>query len=266
MGTQNTSLFLRTVLQQVWLTMQECYRCLPRKTTAFFLAVHAKYQADWVLKMDDDVYLTPPRLPLAMAQWDHMKVEYIGCMKHGEVHMDPENKWYEPAWPIIGERNHLHAYGSIYSVQGRVVDNIVAPNSRLLRYIANEGAALHTPTPLPTIPGPHRTRMPADTTFGLWMLAFNVTFFEDMRLCSPKCHPHAVAFLDNNCSGLCNPVNDMYRLSKMYFCHRPIAAGSRLSFMPSSPTRNRFDILKDYNEVLTTVRHSLHPRRSWRKP
>lgn len=26
-----------------------------------------------------------------------------------------------------------------------------------------------------------------DTSVGLWMLAANMTFFEDMRLCSPRC-------------------------------------------------------------------------------
>jgi len=26
-----------------------------------------------------------------------------------------------------------------------------------------------------------------DTSVGLWMLAANVTYFEDMRLCSPTC-------------------------------------------------------------------------------
>lgn len=123
--------------------VQECYRCLPKKTTSFFVTVHEHYDADWVLKMDDDVYMAPARLPLAMEQWQYMGVEYIGCMKHGDVHLAPDSKWYEPAWRIVGFRNHLHAYGSIYALSGRVVSQVLVPNAKLLRYIANEGATPH---------------------------------------------------------------------------------------------------------------------------
>jgi hypothetical protein len=41
---------------------------------------------------------------------------------------------------------------------------VIGANWRQLRLLANE-----------------------DTSVGLWMLAANVTFFEDMRLCSPIC-------------------------------------------------------------------------------
>lgn len=45
-----------------------------------------------------------------------------------------------------------------------VCRSVIAANSGHLRLLANE-----------------------DTSVGLWMLAANVTFFEDMRLCSPRC-------------------------------------------------------------------------------
>lgn len=49
----------------------------------------------------------------------------------------------------------------------------------------------------------------ADTSMGLWMLAHGVTHFEDMRLCTPMCHPAAVAVVRNECAGLCDPLRDM---------------------------------------------------------
>jgi hypothetical protein len=72
------------------------------------------------------------------------------------------------------------------------------------------------------------------------MLAFNVTFFEDMRLCHPKCHPYAIGFLDNgrSCSGLCDPVPDMYEMEKNYFCRR--RGKSPLPYMPSA--HGHFDV------------------------
>ena len=57
------------------------------------MAVHQQYDADWVLKLDDDVYITPNRLSLAMDQWDAMHVDYVGCMKHGDVRKEVEHRY-----------------------------------------------------------------------------------------------------------------------------------------------------------------------------
>lgn len=110
--------------------------------------VAARYWAEWVIKMDDDVYLNPHRMRLAMKQWGGMHADYVGCMKHGMVHGDPESKWFEPAQILIGREYHLNAYGSIYALAGRVVDDVVIPNKDRLRRLANEGA----PPPSPAQP------------------------------------------------------------------------------------------------------------------
>lgn len=73
--------------------LQECYRCLPEKTLSFFLAVHQQYNAEWIFKVDDDVYLSPDRIPLAVEQWDVMQVDYVGCMFHGEVNQEPQHRY-----------------------------------------------------------------------------------------------------------------------------------------------------------------------------
>ena len=120
--------------------VQECYTCLPQKTVAFLEVVAATYRAEWIVKMDDDVYLNPGRLRLAVQQWQQMQADYIGCMKHGIVHGDPKSKWFEPASLLTGREYHLNAYGSIYVLNGRVVDDVVMPNKQHLRQLANEGA------------------------------------------------------------------------------------------------------------------------------
>lgn len=56
------------------------------------MAVHEQYDAEWVLKVDDDVYLNPGRLMLALEQWQVMGVDYVGCMKHGDVRQDPSHR------------------------------------------------------------------------------------------------------------------------------------------------------------------------------
>ncbi len=70
-------------------TLQEHYSQLTNKTRTFFKSVDAQYNADWVLKMDDDVYLNPTRLLAAVAQWERMDAQYVGCMKHGVVFDQP---------------------------------------------------------------------------------------------------------------------------------------------------------------------------------
>ncbi|KIZ05988.1 hypothetical protein MNEG_1961 [Monoraphidium neglectum] len=123
-----------------------------------------KYDADWVVKVDDDVYLSVERLLLAMKQWDRMEAGYVGCLKNGAVWTEPGTRWYEPQHLLLGSNYYLHSYGSIYALRGRAVEDVIVRNLDNLRLLANE-----------------------DTMVGLWMLAHGVKLFEDMRLCSPTC-------------------------------------------------------------------------------
>jgi hypothetical protein len=50
----------------------EAYGGLANKTRSYFRAVGLSYEAEWVVKMDDDVYLMPGRLLEAMRQWGAM--------------------------------------------------------------------------------------------------------------------------------------------------------------------------------------------------
>ena len=128
---------------QLLATLQDCYSCLPEKTMQFFLAATARYNTNFILKIDDDVYLNPQRLRLAALQWAAMPAEYIGCFHKGPVlgqKDDRDSKWFEPSGDLLGKEYHLNAFGSAYVVSGLVADKVIAPNAARLRRLANEGA------------------------------------------------------------------------------------------------------------------------------
>ena len=52
----------------------------------------------------------------------------------------------------------------------------------------------------------------ADTTVGLWMVLFNPTYFEDLRLCQNTCSDSSVIVSVYKCTGLCNPTEDQRKL------------------------------------------------------
>lgn len=81
-------------------------------------------------------------------------------------------------------------------------------------------------------------------TLGVWLLAFNVTFFEDTRLCEPLCRPAAVAFQDLACRGLCSPVPDMLSMHKRKGCSAPPDPGAPVRYLPSQSGSGVFDAMQ----------------------
>jgi galactosylxylosylprotein 3-beta-galactosyltransferase len=55
-----------------------------------------------------------------------------------------------------------------------------------------------------------------DASFGAWMLAFNVTHWEDRRMCSNDCSETNILGLyhTTRCNGLCKPEEDMLELHR----------------------------------------------------
>lgn len=62
------------------LDVTDSYRNLPAKTAAFFQTVIGIGPFQYVLKIDDDMFLSPPHLAVAAHQWYRMQAGYIGCM------------------------------------------------------------------------------------------------------------------------------------------------------------------------------------------
>lgn len=86
--------------------------------------------------------------------------------------------------------------------------------------------------------------MCADTTMGLWMLAFNVTFFEDKRICQPRCHTHAIGFLDNSCQAGCDASQSLRSIHANILCTRDLPNGGPLRYLPSGNGHSSFDAMR----------------------
>ncbi|GLC41799.1 hypothetical protein PLESTM_001240900 [Pleodorina starrii] len=199
--------------------LQECYSCLTNKTRAFFAAALAAFPSvRWLVKADDDVYLIPHRLPAAAEQWERIGAGYIGCMKHGKVYSEEGTRWYEPLHLLLGPTYYLHAYGSAYVLSAEAARRVIVRNYHNLRLLRNE-----------------------DTAVGAWMLAHDVVYFEDMRLCSPECHKAAMVVARTECAGLCAPLEDLYALHRNESCQAPHT--SPLPYMPSYPEHVAFEKL-----------------------
>eukprot|EP01026_Neomeris_dumetosa_P069082 TRINITY_DN680_c5_g1_i1.p1 TRINITY_DN680_c5_g1~~TRINITY_DN680_c5_g1_i1.p1 ORF type:complete len:331 (-),score=45.76 TRINITY_DN680_c5_g1_i1:561-1553(-) len=199
------------------LNHMETYNGLPYKTKAFFSLVASKYNADYIVKMDDDVYLKFDRLGAGMKQWEKMGAEYIGCMKHGQVFKS--GKWFEPNHLMLASEYYLHAYGSIYVISGKIAREVILKNQNYLRMLANE-----------------------DTSVGIWMLGHNVTYFEDMRLCTPGCSVATIGVLNNACAGLCDPLSDFYSVHKNEKCTAELL--DPLPYLPSYPDHKDFEAMR----------------------
>lgn len=52
--------------------------CVP---AAPLQAVTQRYDPQYIVKVDDDVYLRLDRVPAAVAQWRQAQADYLGCFK-----------------------------------------------------------------------------------------------------------------------------------------------------------------------------------------
>ena len=69
----------------------------------------------------------------------------------------------------------------------------------------------------------------ADVTVGSWMLAFNVTHYDDRRLCAAACSPTSVVVYDiPRCAGLCEPLESLPALAADPACTGGAAAAPLL--------------------------------------
>lgn len=193
------------------LDLEEQYNSLTNKTVAFLQSVTSIYEPQYIVKADDDVYLRVDRIPYAVKQWSTFQSDYIGCMKTGRIMTSPEWRWYEPQHAVLGGGEYFtHAWGSIYVLSGNAALRVAQMPAGSMRFFANE-----------------------DVTLGSWMLAFNVHHFDDRRLCDPWCTPSSLAVYNiPECSGLCNPVEDLVHLHAQSDCVSPALTDGSMPLLP----------------------------------
>ncbi len=177
------------------LDVKEDYRNLVTKSREFFKKVMAAYSPKYIVKVDDDVYLQLPRLSAAVKQWESMRVDYTGCMKRGDVQKNQAYKWFEPQHQLLGGEYFSHAWGSLYVLSGRAADAMSSVSPSLLREFENE-----------------------DVTIGLFMLATDMQYYDDRRLCKASCQGGGIGLYDMPWPGLKGVISRMKELRSSPAC------------------------------------------------
>jgi galactosylxylosylprotein 3-beta-galactosyltransferase len=176
------------------LPLQEGYSSLANKTLAFFRLAVEQYDAQYIVKADDDVYLRLDRVPAAVRQWAARGADYVGCMKMGPIFKSKSMRWYEPQHAVLGDHSYFtHCWGTLYVLSGGAAGSVASQPPGSMRFFANE-----------------------DVTVGSWMLARNVVHLDDRRLCATQCDDTSVAVYDMpQCAGLCDAAKRLPELHAM---------------------------------------------------
>jgi hypothetical protein len=172
----------------------EGYLELSIKTKIFFATAVNKWDADFYVKVDDDVHVNLGVLGTTLARHISKPRVYIGCMKSGPVLAQKGVKYHEPEYWKFGEEGNKyfrHATGQIYAISKELARYILVNQAMLHKY-ANE-----------------------DVSLGSWIIGLDVDHVDDRSMCCgtpPDCEWKAqagnvcVASFDWTCSGICKSV------------------------------------------------------------
>ncbi|XP_044432262.1 beta-1,6-galactosyltransferase GALT31A isoform X1 [Triticum aestivum] len=184
---------------------------LPLKIQMFLSSVLSTWDADFYVKVDDDVHVNIGITRSILARHRSKPRVYIGCMKSGPVIANNESKYYEPDhWKFgtAGNNYFRHATRQLYAIT-RDLATYVSANKHILHKYTNE-----------------------DVSFGSWLIGLDVEHVDERSLCCgipPDCewkaqggNPCGASF-DWNCSGVCNPAERMEEVHRRCWEHREAA-------------------------------------------
>ncbi|XP_062169395.1 probable beta-1,3-galactosyltransferase 3 [Alnus glutinosa] len=169
----------------------EGYLELSAKTKTYFATAVALWDADFYVKVDDDVHVNIATLGATLARHRSKPRVYIGCMKSGPVLAQKGVRYHEPEYWKFGEEGNKyfrHATGQLYAISKNLA-TYISINQHVLHKYANE-----------------------DVSLGSWFLGLDAEHIDDRRLCCgtpPDCEWKAqagnvcVASFDWTCSGIC---------------------------------------------------------------
>ncbi|WOL17154.1 hydroxyproline O-galactosyltransferase HPGT2 isoform X1 [Canna indica] len=140
---------------------EEAAEELPRKAKFFFSAAIESWNADFYVKVDDNINLDLDGLIEILESRRDGHGLYMGCMKSGVVISEEGKLWYEPEWWKFGDTKSYfrHAAGSL-----------IILSKNLAQYISINSASL-------------MTYAHDDTSVGSWMMGLDATYVDDDRLC-----------------------------------------------------------------------------------
>ncbi|KAH6782871.1 Galactosyltransferase family protein [Perilla frutescens var. hirtella] len=132
-----------------------------KKAKSFFSTAVQTWDADFYVKVDDNVDLNFDGLIELLQSHRDKESTYIGCMKSGDVVVEVGRLWYEPEWWKFGDQKSYfrHAAGSIF-VLSKDLAQYVNINSASLKAYAHD-----------------------DVSVGSWMMGVNATYIDESRLC-----------------------------------------------------------------------------------
>ncbi|XP_047946794.1 beta-1,6-galactosyltransferase GALT31A-like isoform X1 [Salvia hispanica] len=185
------------------LNHEEGYHELSSKTQNYFSTAVAMWNADFYVKVDDDVHVNLGVLSSLLSRHQSKARTYIGCMKSGPVLAQKGVKYHEPEHWKFGEEGNKyfrHATGQIYAIS-KDLATYISINRCLLHRYANE-----------------------DVSLGSWLIGLDVEHIDDRSLCcgTPPAdcemktqdgNPCAASF-DWSCSGICNSSERMEQVHR----------------------------------------------------
>ncbi|XP_024539776.1 probable beta-1,3-galactosyltransferase 2 isoform X2 [Selaginella moellendorffii] len=178
----------------------EGYLELSAKTKIYFSTAVAKWDADFYVKVDDDVHVNLGALATNLARQQAKHRIYIGCMKSGPVLAQKGVRYHEPEYWKFGEQGNRyfrHATGQLYVISKDLATYISA-NEPILHKYANE-----------------------DVSLGAWFIGLDVEHIDDRTMCCgtpPDCEWKAqagnacVASFDWSCSGICKSAERIHEV------------------------------------------------------
>ncbi|XP_048328671.1 probable beta-1,3-galactosyltransferase 2 isoform X1 [Ziziphus jujuba] len=173
----------------------EGYLELSAKTKIYFATAVSLWDADFYVKVDDDVHVNIATLGETLVRHRSKRRVYIGCMKSGPVLAQKGVRYHEPEYWKFGENGNKyfrHATGQLYAIS-RDLATYISINQHVLHKYANE-----------------------DVSLGSWFIGLDVQHIDDRRLCCgtpPDCEWKAqagnicVASFDWTCSGICRSAD-----------------------------------------------------------
>ncbi|KAK7263826.1 hypothetical protein RJT34_31423 [Clitoria ternatea] len=180
----------------------EGYHELSTKTRLYFSTVISMWDADFYVKVDDDVHVNLGMLVSTLAKYRSRPRVYIGCMKSGPVLYQKGVKYHEAEHWKFGEEGNKyfrHATGQIYAIS-KDLATYISINWPILHRYANE-----------------------DVSLGSWLLGLEVEHVDELSMCCgtpPDCDWKArrgsvcAASFDWSCSGICKSVERMKDIHK----------------------------------------------------
>ncbi|XP_031394583.1 probable beta-1,3-galactosyltransferase 2 isoform X2 [Punica granatum] len=173
----------------------EGYLELSAKTKIYFATAVSLWDADFYVKVDDDVHVNIATLGETLVRHRPKPRVYIGCMKSGPVLSQKGVRYHEPEYWKFGESGNKyfrHATGQLYAIS-KDLATYISINQHVLHKYANE-----------------------DVSLGSWFIGLDVEHIDDRRLCCgtpPDCEWKAqagnicVASFDWTCSGICRSAD-----------------------------------------------------------